>query len=669
MLGKSVLSETCRRIFAVAIACACATVIFGREAHAQGEPSYQHVENMTQTFRAVRDFSAIAASDTDPDTVYIGTSDGWIYASRDGGKSWAETRLAYSYARLPTRAPHRHYQSLWSNYVGWLPYADMIEWPQVHGVVNMFRVHYLWLPSGFRLERLNPSPYIAGGGPMQMSAFGERRPSITPELHYHGVVSGTGAPNMGLVVPHRLKSSLEPSFRESVLINWLAVHPEDPSYVLAATDDGVYRSEDGGAGWVREYDHLEEANRLIRHISFDPNTPSTRYACTDFGLLVSPDGGVTYSRVRDAIIAQKKCFFVTGRRGRPGEIWVGTDRGTYMSKDGGDTFEQIHIEQAPGRQFIKRIVFHPNEERHLITMADEVIFVSEDNGRTFDRKGTTTFKAQTINSVEFGPGDGHLIVATNRDIYESFDDGETWQVILFGNLRWTIRRMFFPAGVASDLWVLTSYELMRLSEREPWELSESQLRQLRADTSNEPTMSETIYEALRSHGVLRPDLDKRRAKSRWSHMLPFVHAEASYRAFNVNFDQFSIVFGRADADGQFPRGLQVEGPYKDLHWQAYATWDLQSLVFDREELPAGPAFQENEALARSLRDSITSIYAERRRLQIQAAARAQSDLRAIVLRDLRIEELTHQLNLLTDDLFERYRTGEKIEAWSDTNGG
>ncbi len=638
---------------------------------AQSQPSFQHVENLTQTFRANRDFTAIASAPSNPDKLYIGTSNGWIYSSNDGGKSWNETRLLHAHPSLPTRSTIRFGYTIWPEYVLRLRYADAIEWPQEHWASNQLRVHHIFSPDGFNIEELTPTPFLTAQGPAQLGELGTRNSFLMAETHFHDVVAGVGGVHAALWanhgIPLKLKSAVEPLLKVSIRVNWLAVHPDDPSYVLAATDDGIYRSEDGGGGWVREYDHLEEANRNVNHISFDPVDPSTRYMCTNFGALVSRDGGVTYGRVRDTIIGRRPCYFITGRPGHPDEIWVGTNAGTYMSSNGGDNFTRRHIERAPGRQHIKRIVFDPTDNDRIITMADEVIFLSDDNGFTFDRKGENAFKAQAINSVVFAPGSQHLMVATNRDIFESWDDGETWQVIMFGNINWKIRRMFFPRGLDGDLWVLTAYELLKLSRREAYTLSDAQLRELRAETADEPTLSETVYESLRSHGVLRPDLNRKRQKSRWSHMLPFVHAEVSHRRFDVEqFDRFDVIFGPGlNPDGSIPIGLAVSGPYSDLHWNLFATWDLQSLVFDREEMPQGPVFDENERTARSLRETVSSLYAERRRLQIQKFARAQSDLRSVALRDLRIKELTYLLNILTNDLFDRYADGERIEAWPE----
>lgn len=638
---------------------------------AQSQPSYQHVENLTQTFRPNRDFTAIAAAPSDPDRLYVATSNGWIYSSSDGGKSWNETRLLHAHPSLPTRSTVRYGYTLWPEYILRLPYADAIEWPQEHWAVNQLRVHYLFTPDGFNIEELNPRPYLTDGGPTQLGDLAVRNSFLVAESHFHDVIAGVGGPRHALEMAHgiplKLKSTVEPLLKVSVHVNWLAVHPTNPDYVLAATDDGVYRSEDGGGGWVREYDHLEESNRNIRHLSFDMADPDTRYMCTDFGTLVSRDGGITYDRVRDPIIGRRQCFFVTARPGHPGEIWVGTNAGTYMSSDGGDKFTRRHIERAPGRQHIKRIVFDPHDDDRIITMANEVVFLSDDGGHTFERKGENAFKAQTINSVVFAPGDRHLMVATNRDVFASHDDGENWQVIMFGNINWKIRRMFFPRGLSGGLWVLTSYELLKLSSREAYELSDAQLRELRAEISDEPTLSEAIFESLRWHGVLRPDLNRKRGKSRLSHIFPFIHAEVSYRHFEVTqFDRLDVIFGPGfNPDGSIPKGLGVSGPYSDLHWNVYASWDLQSLVFDREEMPQGPVFEENERIARSLRETVASLFAERRRLQIQAFARAQSDLRSIALRDLRIQELTYLLNILTHDLFDRYADGERIDAWPE----
>jgi photosystem II stability/assembly factor-like uncharacterized protein len=74
-------------------------------------------------------------------------------------------------------------------------------------------------------------------------------------------------------------------------VNNLAVHPDDPQIVYAATaNEGLYKTEDGGASWS----HLDSLIPLdIRAVAINPQHPDTIYAGTDFhGIYINSSGGI-----------------------------------------------------------------------------------------------------------------------------------------------------------------------------------------------------------------------------------------------------------------------------------------------------------------------------------------------------------------------------------------
>lgn len=76
-----------------------------------------------------------------------------------------------------------------------------------------------------------------------------------------------------------------------------AIHPGRPNLILAATFDGIYRSEDGGASWIPS--GLD--GTPIGRIAFDPDQPERAYAGTGAagisgaGLYRSDDSGQTWT--------------------------------------------------------------------------------------------------------------------------------------------------------------------------------------------------------------------------------------------------------------------------------------------------------------------------------------------------------------------------------------
>lgn len=78
-------------------------------------------------------------------------------------------------------------------------------------------------------------------------------------------------------------------------VNGFAVHPTDPRVMYVAMRDGIFRSEDAGARWVRS----AGGPRNAVAVAVNPRSPEEVYAATvDGKLFKSADGGVRWAEVR-----------------------------------------------------------------------------------------------------------------------------------------------------------------------------------------------------------------------------------------------------------------------------------------------------------------------------------------------------------------------------------
>lgn len=74
----------------------------------------------------------------------------------------------------------------------------------------------------------------------------------------------------------------------------LVMHPTDPNTLLVATNDGLFKTIDGGANWT------ESASGNFRDIEFHPTDPSVVYASED-RLWRSDDGGDSFVQVTNGL--------------------------------------------------------------------------------------------------------------------------------------------------------------------------------------------------------------------------------------------------------------------------------------------------------------------------------------------------------------------------------
>jgi photosystem II stability/assembly factor-like uncharacterized protein len=117
----------------------------------------------------------------------------------------------------------------------------------------------------------------------------------------------------------------------------LAVDPTFPARVYIGAAAGLFRSDDGGAGW-----HLININRSYSQIVVDPAQPATLIAPTfSEGFIRSRDSGGSWERVPyDPRTASTRWLAVDPRLGT---LFAATDEGVFASRDHGDRWQRIGV--------------------------------------------------------------------------------------------------------------------------------------------------------------------------------------------------------------------------------------------------------------------------------------------------------------------------------------
>jgi photosystem II stability/assembly factor-like uncharacterized protein len=87
----------------------------------------------------------------------------------------------------------------------------------------------------------------------------------------------------------------------------LAIHPNNDLVIFAGTDQGVYKSSNGGDTWEPKNQGLGGYGDLvISGISIDPSSPNTIYLATwGYGIFQSTNGGDTWTRFGDPLKSSK----------------------------------------------------------------------------------------------------------------------------------------------------------------------------------------------------------------------------------------------------------------------------------------------------------------------------------------------------------------------------
>jgi photosystem II stability/assembly factor-like uncharacterized protein len=198
---------------------------------------------------------------------------------------------------------------------------------------------------------------------------------------------------------------------ENVEARAFAVHPKQPDVIFAGTQDGPYRSTDGGQRWERT--GFPERGAVVWSLAFHPTRPEVMYAgLAPVGLYRSENGGDTWTRLPGAK-SPGHCEMGFPTRttriaidpGRPDDVYAALEvSGAIRSADGGETWTDI---SAP-----------------LIKLADQPHLKSR-IGSNIDSEGMLDSHAIAVTS-------GTAFLAVRMGVFRSDDRGASWRDLEIG---------------------------------------------------------------------------------------------------------------------------------------------------------------------------------------------------------------------------------------------
>ena len=199
----------------------------------------------------------------------------------------------------------------------------------------------------------------------------------------------------------------------------VAVHPEDSStWYVAVGSGGVWKTTNAGITFTPIFD--DQGSYSIGTVTIDPHNPEVVWVGTGEN--------------------------VSGRH-------VGWGDGIYLSRDGGQTWSNMGLEDS---QHISRIIVHPDDSNTVLVAAegplwsaggDRGVYRTEDGGESWERV-LEVDDATGATDVLFHPTDPSIVYAATYErrrtpwsflagaagsgIHKSTDGGQTWREITNG---------------------------------------------------------------------------------------------------------------------------------------------------------------------------------------------------------------------------------------------
>ncbi|HVT45824.1 MAG TPA: YCF48-related protein [Thermoanaerobaculia bacterium] len=371
-----------------------------------------------------------------PDRIFLGTSHGDVYVSRDGGTSWKNPRRGipfpgYVVDNLLIDAKGRLWAACWGLWGGGVIAVSEDggeTWTRRDRGLEEFSVRAI------AIDARNPELLVIGGltGVYRSRDAGVTWQKISDQINVESLAIDPRNSDRIYVGTWRQAFRTEDGGKNWKLINngmvldtdvfAINIHPKNPDEIWLSTCGWVYSTVDGGDHWTRFKEGFN--NRRIHTVDLDA-AASLVYAGSVAGLYRSADNGKKFELMTDENLV---ITAVGLHPERPDRIILGTEGdGVYVSHDRGKTFTR----SSKGLYNVKVTAIEADPENRGTAFAAvhfggsaSGFYGSTDGGERWERLNKDRLP-EILSLVVRAGGDPRFIIGTERGFYWS-EDGASW---------------------------------------------------------------------------------------------------------------------------------------------------------------------------------------------------------------------------------------------------
>jgi photosystem II stability/assembly factor-like uncharacterized protein len=397
------------------------------------------------------DVVSLVADPHHPHVLYLGTTDGHVFVSRNDGADW----------QLDGRVGHR---------------LDSVVDTLIVDPRDSQRLFAgVWT--------LNPA---AGGGVFESQDGGRtwhalglttqqvralaQAPS-DPNVLVAGTLTGVyRSPNDGKT----WKLISPPGSEEIRNLDSLAIDPRNPDVVYAGTYHLPWKTVDGGKRWFPIHAGMIDDSDVFS-ILVDKANPRRVFLSACSGIYRSDNGGLYWVKVQGIPTSARRTLAIAQDPLHHGTVYAGTTEGLWKTVNGGASWQRM----TPDNWIINALVVDPLREGRIVMGTERLgVVISNDGARTFS-VSNSGFNHRQIAAVALDRNDPNRVLALLSDapdpVVVTDDGGKTWRPLGGAGLHWeSVRRVYAaPAegGGASRGWwaALSAGGLMRYDRvRNDW---------------------------------------------------------------------------------------------------------------------------------------------------------------------------------------------------------
>jgi photosystem II stability/assembly factor-like uncharacterized protein len=356
------------------------------------------------------DARAFAAVPGEPQHLYLGTINSWIYESVDGGASWRRLSkldsaddLVVDHIVVDAANPATIYAAAWKlDQPGgglWVSRDKGRSWSAVEGL------------HGQSIRALAQAP-------------------SEPGILIAGTLEGVFRSRDGGATWEQISP---PGSREIHEVESLAIDPGDPDVVYAGTWHLPWKTTDGGKNWHNIKKGVIDDSDVFS-IIIDPAQPKIVFASACSGIYKSENAAELFRKIEGIPSTARRTRVLKQDTAHREVVYAGTTEGLYKTVDGGR-----HFQRMTGPDVIVNDVFvDPGDSNHVLLATDRGgVLQSRDAGTSFvaANEGFSGRKVEALLVDRDNPARIFAGVVNDKaygGVFVSNDGGAHWEQIAEG---------------------------------------------------------------------------------------------------------------------------------------------------------------------------------------------------------------------------------------------
>ncbi len=356
------------------------------------------------------DARSIAAAPGDPSHMYLGTTNSWIYESRDAGAHWS---------RLAKIEP-----------------TDDLIIDRIF--VDRQDPNRLYI-GGWKLDGNNGGLFISTNGGTKWSPVPEfvgqsvrsfAQSASNPSLIFVGTLKGVyRSPDKG-----KTWTEISPAGSSEIHeVQSLAVDPKNPSIVYAGTWHLPWKTTDGGVTWNNIKQGVIDDSDVFS-IIIDPSNTDIVYASACSGIYKSESAGQLFHKIQGIPSTARRTRVLMQDPVDHDTVYAGTTEGLYKTTDGGKNFKPMTGDDV----IVNGVYVNPQDHNKVMLATDRSgILKSNDGGITFtsSNEGFSQRKVEALLVAHTAKPGIYAGVANDKNfggVFYSANAGATWRQVSEG---------------------------------------------------------------------------------------------------------------------------------------------------------------------------------------------------------------------------------------------